>query len=306
MSDRIKHIDTAKGIGMMLIIASHIWTTTGFQSTSIFSGWDSSLNSFYVPLFFLLSGIFEPNESNRSKYVKRLLSLFKLLPVFAFTGILAVGLIQNKWGLSSCFKGSLTWFIVTLIWISAIFGIIKNLRYGYVYVIVIMAAGIWLSNTGHSYLYLGQAALNLPFYAIGFYLKKHLVNSNFNWIVCASTFLVWVATVLIFFKSPQNLSLNLVSQPYAAFYIEAIAGSLLVIELSKLASTSFIAWFGRNTLTPMLLQMAFIMLIGRYILADNILQYALIALIVIMLCAVCVPLLQNKHFNIFKWRVSLK
>lgn len=30
---RLQHIDIAKAVGMMLIIASHIWMTTEFQSS---------------------------------------------------------------------------------------------------------------------------------------------------------------------------------------------------------------------------------------------------------------------------------
>lgn len=60
MKKRLSHIDNTKAIGMMLIIASHIIPSEILASSVIYKTYDGILNSFYVPLFFMLSGIFEP------------------------------------------------------------------------------------------------------------------------------------------------------------------------------------------------------------------------------------------------------
>ena len=59
MKDRLVHIDNAKAVGLMLIIASHIIPSEPFVKSHVYEIWNSILNSFYVPLFFLLSGVFE-------------------------------------------------------------------------------------------------------------------------------------------------------------------------------------------------------------------------------------------------------
>ncbi|WP_084162870.1 acyltransferase family protein [Prevotella sp. RM4] len=75
MANRLHHIDNAKAIGMMLIIASHVIPSQAVQDGLIYQTWNNALNSFYVPLFFLLSGIFESSTFDRKKYVTRLLKL---------------------------------------------------------------------------------------------------------------------------------------------------------------------------------------------------------------------------------------
>lgn len=49
MKERIEYIDIAKGIGILLVIAGHLFAYRGPISRWIFS--------FHMPLFFILSGI---------------------------------------------------------------------------------------------------------------------------------------------------------------------------------------------------------------------------------------------------------
>ena len=58
--NRIDHIDIAKALGIVLIISSHIVCTTNYSKDLLLTTYWNVLGSFYVPFFFLLSGIFTP------------------------------------------------------------------------------------------------------------------------------------------------------------------------------------------------------------------------------------------------------
>ena len=73
--NRIIHIDIAKGIGMALIVISHIWVSSSFAETQNFKIYDGIINSFYVPLFFILSGVFEKDTNDINKFYSRILHL---------------------------------------------------------------------------------------------------------------------------------------------------------------------------------------------------------------------------------------
>lgn len=56
---------------------------------------------------------------------------------------------------------------------------LKNLKYNYlIYVLLIVCGGIYASYNSHSYMYLGQACLCLPFYLVGYYAKDFLKILN--------------------------------------------------------------------------------------------------------------------------------
>lgn len=74
--ERYKYIDDAKGISILLIIMSHVIVNindfTELQS-NIFRIYASILGSFYVPIFFIISGLFNPINIDK-KVIKRIIS----------------------------------------------------------------------------------------------------------------------------------------------------------------------------------------------------------------------------------------
>lgn len=142
MSNRIIHIDQAKAIGIMLIIASHICVTPIFATTSIpYKFWVSIINSFYVPLFFLLSGIFESNSFQWNKYFDRLKRLCRYILIFFIFGLLSSG-IKGNWSVVEGLHATVVWFLFTLLWITIIFGIIKRFKYNSLIVSILAMGGV--------------------------------------------------------------------------------------------------------------------------------------------------------------------
>ena len=103
-----------------------------------------------------------------------------------------------------------------------------------------------------------------------------------------------------FYKAPQNVALNMVSQSLPSFYISAFCGSVIIIELCKLIHFRLLAWYGRNSIVPMMVQMLFIWIIARYVIADSMMGYYMLAIIACVVSGACIPLFRNRYYDIFK------
>lgn len=148
-------------------------------------------------------------------------------------------------------------------------------------------------------MYLGQACLCLPFYLVGFHFKEYFKQTTINTRVWALSATAWLMCFLLFYSS-QNVSINFVTQNYLAFYVEAFAGSIAVIELSKLIRLNILSYYGQNTIVPMLVQFSLIWCINKVLLVESIYLYALCSMIVCILSGLCIPILRNRKYDIFK------
>ncbi len=302
MTRRLSHIDNAKAIGMMLIICSHVMATLPLMHSASFKYWCAIINSFYVPLFFLLSGVFEPSSFSWALYKRRMVKLAKFIAIFAIFGLMSAGLIIHNWSIGFCLKGAGTtiWFMFTLFWITAIFGVIKKFKHNWLYIIVLSGGGYFLARTGHSYYYIGQALLCIPTYAIGYYFKDFFKETKFNIKVLLISIVSWIIVLCYFYRSPQSVALNMVNQPYITFYIGAIAGSMTVVELCKLINFAPLEWFGRNSIVPMLVQFDYILLLSKIKIVDNMSLYFTFGLIACILSGLSIPIFRNKRYDIFR------
>lgn len=299
MKKRLSHIDNAKAIGMMLIIASHIIPSEILAQSVIYKTWDGILNSFYVPLFFLLSGIFEPINVDDKKMLKRVCLLIKFCAFFYFYGVITDGLIRGNWSLFA-FKAQTTiWFLIVLLWITLIVGMVKRLRWRNLFFLLITMGGVILSIKHMSIMYLGQACICLPFYLLGFYGRNYLKREKRDRRVLVVSFIIWIFSFYKFY-SPQNLSINLIEQNILAFYLEAIAGSFVVIELCKMISCRVLCFFGRNSIVPMMVQFSIIWLLMKFVRIESLSVYVVTSLAVCILSGFCIPLFRNKLYDIFK------
>lgn len=148
-------------------------------------------------------------------------------------------------------------------------------------------------------MYLGQACLCLPFYLVGYYAKDFLKNTEFRWQTIVLSFSCWILFFMMFYNC-QNVAMNMVGQNYPAFYIEAFAGSMFLIELCKLFHNKFFSYYGKNTIIPMMTQFALIWIVKKIVCIDSMLMFYTVALFVIVLTTITIPLFKNKIYNVFK------
>lgn len=299
MKERLIHIDNAKAVGMMLIIASHIIPSEPFVKSHGYEIWNSILNSFYVPLFFLLSGIFESTAVNDEKLYRRIVKLAKYICLFYVFGTVADGIVNGHWSLVSFKSQTTIWFLIVLLWITVIVGIVKRFKWcNYIYAFFV-SGGVILAYKHMSLLYLGQAGVCLPFYLLGIYGKNFLKRKNFDYRVLSGSFIVWLI-LFVCFHSTQNLSINFVEQNILTFYLDAVAGSVVVIELCKLFNIKLLSFFGRNSIVPMMVQIPLIWSVMKFMEVSMAYMYLLVSIIVCILCGMCIPIFKNKYYDLFK------
>lgn len=300
MKERLTHIDNAKAIGMMLIVACHVIPSGAFGKSGIYETWCNILGSFHVPVFFLLSGIFASSKTDNRKMFARIVKLAKYVAIFYLFGLVVDLLLAEPLSLRHIrMRIGTVWFLFVLLWLEAIVGWIKRYKFSpYVFFALAIGGGI-MTYYGRSFLFLGQALLCLPFYLTGYYAKDYLKASTFRWRICLGSFAVWLALFVLCYK-PQNISVSIVGQNYLAFYAEAIAASICVLELSKLIKTKWLAYYGRNTIVVMMVQMTIIWALQKLVAVDSLLTYSAISIAACLLCGLAIPIFRNKHYDIFK------
>ncbi len=297
-TNRIVHIDIAKAIGIMLIIASHIIPTSIIQDSTIYHWWNSALNSFYVPVFFILSGVFESSSTDIQKLKYRVFKLIKYCLIFYVFGVLSAGLILGNWGFDEYTSKTVIWFLFTLIWITILMFFIKKYSCNILLITFIIIGGGVISSYNKSYFFIGQAMLLFPFYFFGYFFKDYIKDSKFKIQQALLYLIIWL-TLMIYCYSSQNVSINLVTQNYLAFYITGFSGSLLLIELCKLIHWNYLEYYGRNSIVPMMVQFVFIWLLPLIYQINTLTKYFLSAFVICILCGCCIPLFRNRKYDLF-------
>lgn len=191
---RLKFLDDAKGLGMMMIVWMHIWGNNTFEFAP-----PELLNSYitgiYVPLFFVLSGylvrIERVNiENDIKKKVKSVLRPFLVVYLFSFISsfilfVMGIGTKHDfEWGnvfnpifSKSFFNGPL-WFLLALFWAFVFFLYNHNIvsRKGAYHFNCFL--GIWLhwvlliKNWGNLTVVYGARGSRLSYAHDGMYDKK--------------------------------------------------------------------------------------------------------------------------------------
>lgn len=303
---RIGHIDNAKAIGIMLIVASHVVLETDKASTYdafIYKEWCNLIASFYVPLFFVLSGMFESDSVSWSKTKKRLLKLTKYLVIFYVWGIFAYTIINRQ---VDILRGARlytpNWFLIVLIYITLAFNIVKKngIKVQIIWVLISGGIGYVLACRHHSFLFLGQSLLCLPFYALGFWCKNWFKRTECSVSVLIVSFVCWMIPTLLF-KSPQNISINLVGRDLISFYLAAFSGSVFVIELCKIIHSNALCFIGRNSIVIMMVHFSFMYINYNilHICINSLLIWTIFVVLWITISVIMIPLFRNKYYDVF-------
>lgn len=79
----------------------------------------------------------------------------------------------------------------------------------------------------------------------------------------------------------------------------ALLGSLFVIEMCKLIRCELLAYYGRNSIVPMMVQFAFVWEISKFWQIGTIWDYIFCSVVVCVLCGLSIPLFRNVRYDIF-------
>lgn len=258
MEDRNYTVDIAKGYGMILVIAGHLFTYGSNPFNFIFS--------FHMPLFFFLSGFLftlekYPRPSDLFKKVFRTMVTTYLF--FIFIGFILYfisgRLKPNAHLLYSIFLkgqpdvcGSL-WFITCLAIVYILFYFIirkldKNQTKWIIFILAVCLLLEFLLTRASTYyipLKLESVPIALFFFTIGYYcrLNKWMDKVKVKWGL--------IALIAVIFFSYINSTVNICVPTLGNilyFLITAFGGICFILAISKYKNLFFIRFLGINSM----------------------------------------------------------
>ncbi|MBN8253923.1 acyltransferase family protein [Priestia flexa] len=281
--NRINWIDTAKGIGILLVVLGH---------TSIPSNLESWIYSFHMPLFFFLSGFL----FKESKYPTMIIFLKKkvqtlLIPYFAFSLLTYlfwavilnnIGASSSKWyiPLIGIFYSNGTdqwmlhntplWFLTCLFVVELLYYSLTKLTLNKTTIVVFL-----LTSSIIGYLDSLYAPIRLPwsidvaFTALVFFGFGKLLSSKefkmFNLPSKYKAILIVLLLTINVISIEQKIDMNYNTYGnYFNFYIASFSGIFALLLISQLLPRiGFVSFLGINTLIILSLHKVLIPIIDK-------------------------------------------
>ncbi|MEK6751476.1 MAG: acyltransferase family protein, partial [Chloroflexota bacterium] len=282
MQARLPHIDIARGIGILLMVAGHNWIILSGKGELY-----RIVYSFHIPLFFVLSGIFFNYEKPLGKTLKEKLQVL-LVPYFLTAGVIEMislffnskinsftnGLLWIAYGSGPHLRWVGFWFLPHLFLVSifcwVLLGIFKtyglNKRFQTLALSAMLVIG-WFSIRSFWGISFSGVKLNgLPFSAdillvssfyfmLGSLAGDWIKERQFQpvpFVIAAAVFLILHAAT----DFTTDLNLRRYDNLIAATAL-AVTGSFMVIAASKFlahftAAKNILGYFGRNSLAVLI------------------------------------------------------
>lgn len=239
---RIKSLDVAKFLGLLLVCYCHIPLNDGYFNTWAYS--------FHMPLFFFVSGLFlKPENLVLSKTGFRLLLLFCIfnfvLWIFDF---LHISFITHIWSLSNLHAGWIfsgmypsepSWFLIALFILNVCTAVSVN-RLGLMLttclISVLCISYVFFPNCLiWKYFHLNSVVIAWPFYIIGYICRYYNFDIN---ILCRwkgqVTLLLGVMTFFSVFNEKVNIWDGCYGNNFLMYILGGLLGTLLVIKVSSM------------------------------------------------------------------------
>lgn len=259
-------IDFAKGLTILLMLWGHLCPDTIW------------INTFHMPLFFILSGYFTKDESFKTTLVKKARGL--LIPylimelILVVSSVIFIGIRDNlsfsnltDWAMPIVLprlQGTLlannmciSWFVWVLFAASCLYGLINKLRkrLPVLYALIIIICSIcgyffctsWLFRP-----YRWDVVLYvIPFLAVGhlYRLFQPNIKNYLKWILLAVSLIIWIVDII--FTDEYAIAMSALGF-YPLTLFGAIGGTYVVVFICSLLDkipvlNTVIRWFGQNT-----------------------------------------------------------
>lgn len=265
---RLEYIDLAKGICIILVVFFH-------TCSSLPDPLGRMLQSFRMPLYFIISGMFFNTYSGMGEFVVKKIN--KLLIPFIFWSLLGfiISAIINErsisfqkyficlwneqipniavWFLLCLFICSLFFYCIVLA--SNKFKLVPSILIVITLSFVIGISGFFMGAGETQFslnlpLLIDSAMTALPFYSIGYFIRNYsdiLTSTKF------SKYWVLISVVLFgltFFAGHSDIMMNDMSQTsFCQYYLSGFVGTSAVLLLSKkVKHIPFVSYWGRNSI----------------------------------------------------------
>lgn len=293
MSDnkRIQFIDLAKGLCIILVVLGHLVPVFNENLTFVFC--------FRMPLYFCLSGLFYKDYGGiKNLIVKKCNKIFVPFVAWYFISyaIYMLGRIithseletqYHVWDIliTNDIYNIPIWFLLCLFWSNLLFAGIrifaKSETYIGIGVLIVAGAGWSLSFADvFNFLYIGSAMSCLPFFYMGYALKKtnilcSSVSKNNDLLImsfclicaCLIAFLSDEPPRLLYYKNKVSYGNALQIYTCAAMFV---LGILLLCKM--IGHIPFVSWLGRYSIIVLVIHMPQSAIFGT-ILESSIGQY---------------------------------
>ena len=249
MKARIRYVDIAKGIGILLVVLCHIMSNSSIYNI---------IYMFHMPLFFFLSGI---TFNNTEKFTKFIEKKFRgiCIPYFLFSivsfiyWILIERKIRNQLDISA-FKNFVNillcqvennlyianvvlWFLPCLFISSIIAYNILKKKKGVIYSLLLLIIGYILCTKQITLPFTLETSFIAQFFIIcGFYFNKaKKFNNNLLYLL--------ISILLFIFSAVFNTEVNMLSHSYGnllLFVMGSISGIYIMIFVCRLIKKSLV------------------------------------------------------------------
>lgn len=276
MNQRIDYIDRAKGLGIILVVFFHF---PYLRDICYFEVWGGYVTTFYMPLFFIISGMFY-SPSKITQKMKRLMIPYLFFYLFACSIYILRSILRNQlidwdyllvpfYGGTKDYLNTPIWFLLALSEIMVIaYPICKycNYKTGVLLSSLLGFIGYFSGKTTlHIPYYIDVALLNIPIFMISFYSKKIIIEkaNTMLGVICL------LISILIYCICPgfTNVSQNNIPMFYICFLtisIFASVGILYIIRIYLGYIGKFFSFLGKNSLIIMSTHMM-LMMVPTYI-----------------------------------------
>lgn len=306
---RDKNIDTAKVMGVFLVVFAHLYATYSTERLYIYS--------FHMPFFFIISGLVHNYKCKiqTTKYIKKILYpcviyffLFSIIYIpMTYYGILKAPIIYDyvvksyapnlnptiftwtggylQYNLFALVMGTdnsnvVLWFLFALFYCKISTDILKKYRSAIIPLLIMFIVTVLYRK---SYFYIGQGLMALPFYLIGYFTKKqyqNFTNKKRKYLTALGGILcLGINVVLTQINGRVSMSGLMFGEngflplQIATFYINGILGAISLILFAFFLQRLKIRYIAKSLITILGLQMIFVKLIVQNV--GNDLPYVL-------------------------------
>ncbi|MCM1078496.1 MAG: acyltransferase family protein [Bacteroidales bacterium] len=308
----------AKGITMLMVIWMH--STNNMPKVPEFDFINRFISIMYMPCFFLISGFFLKNEHYRIFCQKRIKTLiWPMLFVYVLSYVFALAvcsikpeLLKNNvsfWNIffSRNFTNGPIWFLSALFFsLNVVYFIRKssNEWLRWILAFCVCAVGFYWNRfvEWRLPLFFDTGLTAVGFVFVGSYIRRVMNGMNRRAVLLCLAVVCYVyASLWGVGCSMQN---NLYSGHLPTFFLSAIAGSIIVLAVSKcISNNQMLQYIGRNSLVILCFHM--FVLMGTSFIIKKIVNDGCVALVIcfavtaIMSVAI-IPIIKRILFFVFK------
>lgn len=277
MRKRVEWIDTAKGFCIILVVVHHVWAAYGlYDSNLVLQGCFYFLQSFRIPLYFILSGLFFKDYGGLQYLAIKKTNKILIPCVFFYVflsvcipflfqrigfDVFSVGhrslaeMITAIYFKEGLYPNGPVWFLICLFQVNILFCIIYSANRSFTGICVLSCLvgcmGMLMSYYGvNLYCNTDSALTAMPFFCFGYYLRHSTNFVSDEKPRLHSVMIIVLFTFLFLFRFARNAEFNF--NKFAnilTVYPCGILGSMAVLTLSKyLGRIPVISYWGRYSL----------------------------------------------------------